>query len=152
MAKITEKDIINHLQEKIKFHQQESKRIEKILAAFALSSDFQDVSNFNFGGNMPESDKERKFKPGAEVRTLKKLEPPLEYNSNLTIVNKIAYALNKIGEGYNEDIANIIAQGEPSSDVKKISQLISGVLSTLKTNGLVTARKEGRKHKFSLVK
>jgi hypothetical protein len=151
MAKVTEKDIINHLQEKIRFHQQERLRIEQLLSAFTRGADIQGNGASYFGGAdaNPSAAKVRKVKEKPEF---KPLDPPLEYNSNLTIVNKIVYSLNKIGEGYNEDIANVIASHEDNADVKKISQLISGVLSTLKTNGLVIARKDGRKHKFSLAK
>jgi len=151
MAKVTEEDIINHLQEKIRFHQQERLRIEKLLSAFTSDGVIDDDVNSNFA-NRDVKYKIIKPRKTKEKAGFKPLDPPLEYNSNLTIVNKIAYSLNKIGEGYNEDIANIIAANEENADVKKISQLISGVLSTLKTNGLINARKDGRKHKFSLVK
>ena len=149
MAKITERDIINHLKQKIVYHQQESKRIELLLAAFA-GSEIVDTAHDN-------DDLEAQFKADKKVKSaiqkpFKPLEPPAEFSANLTIVNKIAYALSVIGEGYNEQIAAVIAQNEPGSDVKKISQLISGVLSTLKASRLISARKDGRKHKFSLIK
>ncbi|QXV63852.1 hypothetical protein INP83_12125 [Mucilaginibacter sp. 21P] len=148
MAKITEKDIVEHLKQKIAYHLQEARRIELLLNAFA-SGDMD--GGFNFDKQFGSDDKSDKQKKAGE-KVFKPLEPPVEFSQNLTIVNKIAFALNKIGEGYNDEIAKVIADHEPEGDVKKISQLISGVLSTLKASRLINARKDGRKHKFSLVK
>lgn len=88
----------------------------------------------------------------APVQAKKTLEIPSSYSDKMTINSKIAFALNEIGEGYNEDIANAMAQYEPQSDAKKLSKQISGILSTLKNKGFLTATRDGRKDKYTLVK
>lgn len=88
----------------------------------------------------------------APVKGTKSLEIPASYSDKMTINSKIAFALNEIGEGYNEDIANAMAQYEPQSDAKKLSKQISGILSTLKNKGFLTATRDGRKDKYALAK
>ncbi|MGV8879391.1 MAG: hypothetical protein ACOH2A_10200 [Sphingobacteriaceae bacterium] len=88
----------------------------------------------------------------ARIQSSKSLEIPSSYSDKMTINSKIAFALNEIGEGYNEDIANAMAQYEPQSDAKKLSKQISGILSTLKNKGFLTAKRDGRKDKYALVK
>jgi len=73
------------------------------------------------------------------------------YNSSLTVSEKIAYALAEIGDGKSkEDIAIVIADYD-KADVDKVVKQIGGVLSSLKSKGLVTTRKNGRKDLYSLV-
>lgn len=161
MATVTEKDIILHLREKIKFHQNEAKRIENLLTAF--TNDYStprgrkaklDDAVDEALEPAPEKGASRKSKSLEKVTIpapAKPLEVPEKYTDDLAINAKIAFALHEIGSGFNEDIANAMAQYEPKSDAKKISKQISGVLSTLKSKGQVTAEKVGRKDKFSLV-
>jgi len=159
MATVTEQDIINHLQEKIKFHQTEAKRLATILSAFDITpetprskkSEQDDVENIlqpltsrKTAGRKPKIQKTKAIRPA------KILEIPTSYTDDLTVNSKIAFALSQIGSGFNEDIAEEIAKYEPKSDAKKISKQISGILSTLKTKGQLKAEKSGRKDKFSL--
>ena len=163
MATITEKDIVNHLKEKIKFHQNEARRIENLLSAFGSDSatprgrkaklDAVDEALEPIEAQTAATGKKRKTAVGKKTNAAtpaKALEIPEKYADNLTVNSKIAFALNEIGSGFNEDIANAMAQYEPKSDAKKISKQISGILSTLKSKGQVSAVKEGRKDRFSL--
>jgi len=159
MTTITEKDIINHLQEKIKFHKAEAKRLETALSAFdstvipqsAKKAKLNAVENIlePLAQPLHTPRKSRTIKTRA-AKPAKALEVPASYTDNLTVNSKIAFALSQIGSGFNEDIAEEIARYEPKSDAKKISKQISGILSTLKTKGHLKAEKSGRKDKFSL--
>jgi hypothetical protein len=228
MATVTEKDIISHLKEKIRFHQQEEKKIENLLAAFTGSSgreepvrvkskqrktagsqrtgrqkaaplsidEVESILEESNAGQQPaakrsgaaskrsgsgrktpinagkteangsksaskskaKSGKNADNQPGADSASSnsgntssKVMNIPEAYDEHMTINAKIAFALNEIGEGYNEDIANTMAMYEPRSDAKRLGKQISGVLSTLKNKGYLNAKREGRKDKFSLV-
>jgi hypothetical protein len=162
MANITEKDIIDHLKEKIKFHENEAKRIEGLLSAFTSDTSTQrgrrakvEAVNEAIEGEEQQAAPTRKKRNAAGTKKApatpaKALEVPEKYTDNLTINARIAFALNEIGSGFNEDIAAAMAQYEPKSDAQKISKQISGVLSTLKGKGQLKAVKEGRKDRFSL--
>jgi hypothetical protein len=166
MANITEQDIINHLKQKIEFYEHESKRLQGLLSAFTNSS----IIEFNgkaklkgSDGDLAPASKARQINPRGKRKTKeeqqlkepelaeKTIDVPEKYTDDLTINAKVIFALKEIGSGFNEDIANAMAQYEPKSDAKKISKQISGVLSALKTRGQVRAEKAGRKDKFSLV-
>ncbi|MGV8879474.1 MAG: hypothetical protein ACOH2A_10625 [Sphingobacteriaceae bacterium] len=157
MANVTEKDIINHLKEKIKFHQSESKKIETLLNAFT--------------GNSPQKQKQAKQEAVTEVleapvnnniarknktvkktvKTAKVLAIPAVYKSDLSWNSKIAFAINALGEGvFNEDIASKIAELEPGLDAAKVTKQISGLLSVLKAKGSLKAERTGKKDKYSL--
>ena len=159
MANVTEKDIIDHLKEKIKFHEKEVKRIENLLIAFTGNPDQQKGKKVKAeavseaAAPMPATSKKGKVKPektSKAGRPSKGLVAPEAYDDKLTLNEKIAFALKEIGSGFNEDIAKAMAQYQPQSDEKKISKQISGVLSVLKTKGQLKTTKEGRKDKYSL--
>lgn len=159
MANVTEKDIIDHLKEKIKFHEKEVKRIESLLTAFTSNSDQQKVRKAKVEAvgeattPLPETQKKGKIKYEKNLKAgkpAKALVAPEAYNDKLTLNEKIAFALKEIGTGFNEDIAKAMAQYQPQSDEKKIGKQISGVLSVLKTKGMLKTTKEGRKDKYSL--
>ncbi len=159
MANVTEKDIIDHLKEKIKFHEKEVKRIESLLTAFTSNSDQQKVRKAKVEAvseaiaPMPAKSKKGKDKTDKTPKSGKQakgLTVPDAYNDKLTLNEKIAFALKEIGSGFNEDIASAMAQYQPQSDEKKIGKQISGVLSVLKTKGMLKTTKEGRKDKYAL--
>jgi hypothetical protein len=151
MAKVTEQDIIDHLREKIRYHKQECERIENLLEVFTTDM------NGPFKKNVPKANPattERKIKsdPASVTMSVKKLTIPESYSKDLKLPAKIAFALNKLGDAFNEDIAILFSRHEKDLDVKKTSQLISGVLSMLKKKGVLNAEKIGKKYKYSLVK
>ena len=158
MPNITEKDIIAHLKDKVKFHQQEAQRMENLLSAFTPvthpTAKVQQASQEAMD-EQPVKGKAGKAKPAKAKVTASKakkvLTVPGEYQPTLTINGKIAYALSQITSGYGEDIAAKIVELQPGLEVAKVMKQISGVLSTLKANGQLSAVKEGRKDKFSLV-
>ncbi len=160
MANVTERDIIEHLKEKVKYHQNEAKRIENLLTAFTGNSSSQAARKAKIQavdealepaeGKPVRAGRTKKAAATKNAAPAKALEVPEKYTDNLTINGKIAFALKEIGSGFNEDVANAMAQYEPKLDAKKISKQISGVLSTLKSKGQLKTEKVGRRDKFSL--
>lgn len=165
MAKVTEQDIIDHLEEKIKFHQKEARRLENLLSAFVSDSstprtrkakleavdeaiDPLPAKEIKSAGHKPAS-----TEPSAIGNSVAPpLEIPAKYTDNLPAEAKIAFALNELGgSGSAADIANAMAQYEPKSDSKKIGRQIAGVLTSLKEQGSIKAEKSGRKELYSLL-
>lgn len=153
MATVTEKDIIAHLKERIDFHQREAKRIEGLLSAFssgAPSAKTKKETSVEAGDTTVVKGEVKKAKMTKAAKAVKPLQVPPEYQPTLTMSGKIAYALSQITSGYGEQIAAKIVELQPELDKAKVAQQLSGVLSTLKKNGQLTAVKEGRKDSFSL--
>jgi hypothetical protein len=91
-------------------------------------------------------------KPKAVVKQHPLLVVPVEYHSNLTINEKIAFILDEAGKELSKDeIAEVMAIYD-DTDAEKVAKQIGGVLSSLKSKGLLSARKDGRKDLFTLVK
>lgn len=75
-----------------------------------------------------------------------------EYHSQLTLNEKIAFILDEAGKELSKDeIAEVMAVYD-DSDATKVVKQIGAVLSSLKSKGLLTANKDGRKDLFTLVK
>lgn len=158
MAKVTEKDIVEYLKEKISFHQQEAKRLESLLGAFiqspAATQKIDEEAVAAPSEKLPSTRKTSAAKPRkgkiTESQTVSAIDVPEKYTDNLSINSKIAFALHEIGSGFKEDIANAMAQYEPKSDAEKISRQISAALSGLKAKGQINVEKQGRKYRFQL--
>ncbi len=165
MANVTEKEIVVYLKEKIKTIQAEAKKYEDLLNAFsgsAPSKSAKQTKNNILDAVLEEavdapaksSKKKTDAKPAksGKAGAKKALEVPAEYTPELGLSGKIAFALNEIGEGFGQDIANTMAQYEPQSDAEKLFKQIASVLSNLKAKGVLTTVKEGRRDKYSLAK
>ena len=158
MANVTEKDIIDHLREKIKYHEKEVKRIESLMSAFMGTSGSAKGTKVKAEAISEAKEplpgkKEKQAAPVKGSKTKgnsKPLSVPEAYSDSLTLNEKIAFALKELGSGFNEEIAKVIAD-QSGADEKKISKQISGVLSALKTTGKLKTSKEGRRDKYSFV-
>jgi len=158
VAKVTEKDIVEYLNEKITFHRQEALRLEGILNAFTqapVAVQHNDQENTDVASTPKHPAKPPRGKRTSSVKTESKitenLEIPEKYTEDLTIQRKIAFALKEIGSGFKEDIANAMAQYEPRSDAEKIIKQIAVPLSNLQEQGKVAVEKVGRKYRFKLM-
>lgn len=165
MANVTEKEIVGYLKEKIKSIQAEAKKYEDLLNAFSGStpsksakqtkdSILESVIEQAEDAPAKTTKKKAEAKPAKSAKSAaaKSLEVPTEYNADLSLGGKIAFALNEIGEGFGQDIANAMAQYEPQSDADKLFKQIASVLSNLKAKGALTTVKEGRRDKYKLAK
>jgi len=165
MANVTEKEIISYLKDKIKSIQAEAKKYEDLLNAFSGTStpsksakqtkdNILDAVIEDAEETPAKSSKKKDAKPAKSGKTSapKSLDVPAEYTTDLSLAGKIAFALNEIGEGFGQDIAETMAQYEPQSDAEKIFKQIASVLSNLKAKGALTTVKEGRRDKYKLAK
>lgn len=157
MANVTERDIIDHLKEKIRFHEKEVKRIESLMSAFMGNSGSgkgtkvkSEAVSEAMAPLAGKNEKKAATAKASKTKTTgKPLTVPEAYNDMLTLNEKIAFTLKELGTGFNEDIAKAIAE-KSGADEKKISKQISGVLSALKTSGKLKTTKEGRRDKYTL--
>jgi hypothetical protein len=154
MEVASDQEIIDQLKEKLRYHQQQYKRIEDTLATFLTEQAHQD----GISSDLPAYRITKKAPAGnpAEFETgagkaKKKLQVPAVYNTAMTFTKKIAFALKLLGEGFREEIAGVIVDQEPELDAVIIEKTISGVLSSLKIRGMIGARREGRRDKFFLI-
>lgn len=164
MANVTEKEIIGYLKEKIKTIQSEAKKYEDLLSAFSSSAPTKAAKQtkenlldavLERAEEAPaKTPKKKEAKPAkaGKASATKMLEVPAEYSQDLSLGGKIAFALNEIGEGFGQDIANAMAQYEPQTDGEKLFKQIASVLSNLKAKGALTTVKDGRRDKYSLAK
>lgn len=149
MPNITEQDIVLHLKEKVRFHHQEAKRIESLLSAFTTAPTTASKKQ----AAKAEAEKEPakpKVSKAPKSNIVKQLDVPAGYQPELTLNSKIAYALSLLSSATGEQIAEKIVELQPELEAKKVTQQLSGVLSTLKAKGQLKAVKEGRKDRFSL--
>jgi hypothetical protein len=159
MANVTEKDIINHLKEKIRFHQSEIKKIESLLTAFTGNPVPQKLKKADTTPQetiVAEPIIKKKTKSEKKVKVAKpakSIQIPAEYKSDLSWNSKIIYAINELGDGvFNEDIAAKITELEPGLEIPKVAKQISGLLSVLKTKGALKAERTGKKDRYSLTR
>ena len=164
MANITEKEIVSYLKDKIKSIHADAKKYEDLLSAFSSSTPTSKPSKKTeqlLDAVMEETEdvpvkaakkKTEKLPRGPKPSASKTLEVPAEYSTDLSLGGKIAFALNEIGEGFGQDIANAMAQYEPQSDGDKIFKQIASVLSNLKAKGALNTTKDGRRDKYTLAK
>lgn len=111
----------------------ELKNIENLTAALTA-----------LGGKI---EKAKPAKPGKQLPLLTVTET---YSEAITIKEKIAYTLYHLTNGYKEDIAKQMAEWD-KLDFDLVIKQISGVLSSLKSNGQITAIKDGRRDLYTLV-
>jgi hypothetical protein len=155
VAKVTEKDIVEYLNEKISFHRQEAQRLEGVLGAFTQipatvqSNNDKDAAPPNLSAAKP-ARRNRTQSLTPDNTNTEDFDIPDKYSENLNIHAKIAFALKEIGSGLKEDIANTMAQYEPRSDADKIIRQISTPLANLKAQGKIDVEKIGRKNRFKL--
>lgn len=158
MAKVTEKDIVEYLNERIAFHRQEAKRLEELLngiihvpAAAVDGNAEEDTSVSAAPKYSSEKPAQRKKTQSIKPESAENFDIPDKYTDDLSINSKILFALKEIGSGFKEDVANTMAQYEPRSDEGKIIRQIDGPLSNLKAQGKIDVEKIGRKYRFKLI-
>jgi hypothetical protein len=172
MAKITENDIVDFLQQKIDSLKAELKKAEDVLEALkgsapaptkpaaavakvrSLTADTgkgpsrkrkQRVASAA-AGQAPA--KKRAGRPKTAVSAT--LEAPEAYDSKLKMESKVAYALSKTGSAFKEEVTKMLNDLEPEADPKKLDKDVTVKLSSLYKKGRINAVREGRKYRYSL--
>jgi hypothetical protein len=123
VADVSEKDVLELLESRVITLKSELKRAEEALTAL-------------------------QGKPASG--NAKRSEPPPVYDIHYKWDKKILYVLSKTGPAYKEDIVKEVSKLESKPDSDKLINLIGVKLSTLLKQGVINARREGRKFKYQL--
>jgi len=83
-----------------------------------------------------------------KVRTV--LKPIEVFDPESKLDHKISYALYNIGNGFKEDILEVLQQEQPEADPHKLEQAIAVSLSYLLKNGLIDATKIRGRYEYTL--
>ncbi|WP_134090691.1 soluble adenylyl cyclase-like protein [Olivibacter sp. XZL3] len=81
----------------------------------------------------------------------KVLQPVEEFDPHSKLDNKISYALTNVGQGFKEDILDVLQQAQPDLDPYKLEKVVAVRLSYLLKNGFIEGRKIGRRFEYSFV-
>ena len=84
------------------------------------------------------------------AKTKDVLKPVEIFDSKSKLDQKISYALNNLGNGFKEDILEVLQQKQPDTDSHKLSQAIAVRLSYLLKNKLIDARKIKGRYEYAL--
>ncbi|MFD0791990.1 hypothetical protein ACFQZX_00095 [Mucilaginibacter litoreus] len=152
MPNVTEKDIIDFLENKVVYHNREIQRIRDILSALS-GSYIENTENANQSLENISAEMLRTENDRTVFRAVvKPLIVPDNYRSQLPMSLKISYVLDKINAGMKDDIANYIVSLQPDLQLDRLTKHLSTVLSELKSKSLLSAVKEGRKYRYSLIR
>jgi len=78
------------------------------------------------------------------------LSPVEVFNPESKLDHKISYALYNIGNGFKEDILEVLQQEQPDADPHKLEQAVAVRLSYLLKNGLIDAIKIRGRYEYAL--
>lgn len=78
------------------------------------------------------------------------LRPVEVFNPESKLDHKISYALYNIGNGFKEDILEVLQQEQPETDPHKLEQAVAVRLSYLLKNGLIDATKIRGRYEYTL--
>jgi len=80
----------------------------------------------------------------------KKLSPTEKFDPTAKLDCKISFALTNVGQGFKEDILDILQKAQPNLDAYKLKKVLAVRLSYLLKNGLIDGRKIGRRYEYAL--
>jgi len=80
----------------------------------------------------------------------KKLSPTEKFDPAAKLDCKISFALTNVGQGFKEDILDILQKAQPNLDAYKLKKVLAVRLSYLLKNGLIDGRKIGRRYEYAL--
>lgn len=83
-------------------------------------------------------------------KTKEVLRPVEVFNPESKLDHKISYALYNIGNGFKEDILEVLQQEQPEADPHKLEQALAVRLSYLLKNGLIDATKIRGRYEYAL--
>lgn len=78
------------------------------------------------------------------------LKPVEVFDPESKLDHKISYALYNIGNGFKEDILEVLQQEQPKADPHKLEQAVAVRLSYLLKNGLIDATKIRGRYEYTL--
>lgn len=140
---VNERQVIDYLKKKRFSLITEIKSIDKIIDSIIGANDFSNKTLQNLQNGLTDRDLERFAK--------KKLIPVEKFHPQSKLDQKISYALTNVGQGFKEDILDVLHQKQPDLDVYKLEKVLAVRLSYLLKNGLIQGKKIGRRYEYALI-
>lgn len=139
--KVQENQVIDYLKEMRETLLQEIKSIDKTIESITgnrvsdLTAIITPAANYVF-----------------ENKASKKVLKPIEkFDPHAKLDYKISYALTNVGQGFKEDILDVLQQAQPDLDPYKLEKVVAVRLSYLLKNGFIEGRKIGRRFEYTFV-
>jgi hypothetical protein len=154
MAKITEEDIVEFLEDKIEQLQKELRKTQAVLETLKGSHEIDEVklkkkekkiikSTIAQAEKADKKDKATRKSSAKSTAKTKKTTPV-----QVSLEDKINTALAQ-GPGFREDIVKLLLENEPEADPKKVNKAVANKLSVLLKDKKIVGEKEGVKYKYS---
>lgn len=140
-AQVQEKQVIEYLKEMRESLLQEIKSIDKTIEGITGNKSNGFTSFISSGGGYALDSKASK----------KILKPVEKFDPHSKLDHKISYALTNVGQGFKEDILDVLQQAQPELDPYKLEKVVAVRLSYLLKNGFIEGRKIGRRFEYTLV-
>uniref|UniRef100_F4C7F6 Soluble adenylyl cyclase-like protein n=1 Tax=Sphingobacterium sp. (strain 21) TaxID=743722 RepID=F4C7F6_SPHS2 len=140
-AQVQEKQVIEYLKEMREALLQEIKSIDKTIEGITgnKSNSLASLIPSSTGYTL-------------ESKANKKVLKPVEnFDPHSKLDYKISYALTNVGQGFKEDILDVLQQAQPELDPYKLEKVVAVRLSYLLKNGFIEGRKIGRRFEYTLI-
>jgi len=138
----TEKQVIEYLKELRNSLLQEIKSIDKTIEGITANNG--GASRLSYLGKATDD------KYTAEKVLKKTLTPNDRFDPLSKLDQKISFALTNVGQGFKEDILDVLHQKQPDLDPHKLEKVLAVRLSYLLKNGFIDGRKIGRRFEYTL--
>jgi len=140
---VNERQVIDYLKKMRISLIEEIKSIDKIIDGMIGNNGFSSKTLQNLQNGLTEEDLAR--------FTKKKLIPVEKFHPQSKLDQKISYALTNVGQGFKEDILDVLHRQQPDLDAHKLEKVLAVRLSYLLKNGLIEGKKIGRRYEYALI-
>lgn len=140
---VNEDQIIEFLKQREQLLQEE---LEKIRATINVIDSSSIILNKQLVSNVSTTENSS----GSKKSVSKILKPINDFPEKGKLDDKISFALTKVKKAYKEDILKVLIENQPTLDVVKLQNAVGVRLSYLLKNDMLSAKKYGRKFKYSL--
>jgi len=151
---LSEDEIVTHIRKSIDYHRKKISYLENALTALTCSHHTDDPLNENLtrmwfmdGANGSETNI---LQVRQQKEALLPIDIPKEYHQDLSLRQKVIFALSKLLSGSVKDVVEKIMMLEPELDIDKISPQVAVYLSLLRKNRQVNGLKWGKVTIYSL--
>ncbi|GAA4795794.1 hypothetical protein GCM10023231_25270 [Olivibacter ginsenosidimutans] len=140
---IKEQQVIEYLKGMRNSLLEEIKSIDKTIEGIKANRGSSDATLSNLSYGLTAEDEKRFAK--------KKLASVEKFHPQSKLDQKISYALTNVGQGFKEDILDVLHREQPDLDIHKLEKVLAVRLSYLLKSGLIAGKKIGRRYEYSLI-
>ncbi|MXV17696.1 hypothetical protein [Hufsiella ginkgonis] len=150
MSKITDKDIVDLLEERIASLNAELARFRLVLDVLTSIAE----ESLPGKGELTQLAQVVEDRIGGPVvRSIKKtpaLTVPLDFSDKLKVTEKVMFALSKTGPACKDDIFKFLHDLKPAADPVKLNNVLTVVLSSMLKKEQIKAERAGKRYRYFL--